>query len=428
MQRFFSFPLSGLVAFLVFIGEAGSQENFLPWPANLEHIPERPIVQDNRRLHLTLEQVIRLELDEYTPVLGRVSKGRWALGDSTFFFISDDVYEFDRTGTYIRTIGRQGSGPGEYQNPTHIAVDAEGRIYVVASPFLLHVYDRTGRHLHTYKEQLVHRLFFDQQGNLVQLMEDLFETSSTWRKRISQFIPGVRSSSIYLGLTKRNRQGEPLYRLAISTDETIDVLAYMSPRISLCYSVVQDRFYYVDPWDYKIKVIDAHSGQIIEQFGPEPEYYHSMRQEVDFPIHNPNESDELFNAKYDASFTEELHLLAEKYVLYKYRPGTLALEGVFGADRKEILGGICLVYDISSGDTIRVFQMANESLEDWQLHHLDSEERGGIGGKRKGKSPSNTIAQEYLYVYKPPPENMMETSNGRIEIFSVSIPSNEKAH
>ncbi len=424
MQRFFSFPLSGLIAGLVLIGEAGSQENVLFWPANLKHIPKRSVVQDDRRLHLRLEKVIRLKLDEHTPVLDSVLKGQWALGDSTFFFISGALYEFDQTGTYVRTIGRRGKGPGEYQNPTHVSVDAEGRIYVVADPFLLHVYDRTGRHLHTYKDQAVRRLFFDTQGNLVQLIEDWFEAPSAWKDRFARFIPGVRHSPIFVGLTKRNRQGKPLYRLAISTDETVDVLSYMLSRISLCYSETKDRLYYVEPWDYKIKVIDAHRGQIVEQFGPEPEYYHSMRREVDFPIYEPRDSDELYEAKFNASFTEELHLLDEKYVLYVYRPGKSALEGVFGTKRKEVRGGVCLAYDISSGDTIRVFQMMKESLDDWRLYHPDSEERGGIntGGTRRGSSPTNVIARgEYLYIYKPPPENIMETSNGRVEVFTVSV-------
>jgi hypothetical protein len=40
------------------------------------------------------------------------------------------VQMFDKTGAFIRTIGRQGQGPGEYMFPTGVLFDADGNIWV----------------------------------------------------------------------------------------------------------------------------------------------------------------------------------------------------------------------------------------------------------------------------------------------------------
>jgi len=42
-----------------------------------------------------------------------------------------EVREFDPEGRYVRTMGRQGSGPGEFQSPMAVRVDPSGRVLVM---------------------------------------------------------------------------------------------------------------------------------------------------------------------------------------------------------------------------------------------------------------------------------------------------------
>jgi len=47
------------------------------------------------------------------------------------------VQMYDRSGRYLRTIGRTGQGPGEYGFPGNVEVDADGNVCVNSSPFIV---------------------------------------------------------------------------------------------------------------------------------------------------------------------------------------------------------------------------------------------------------------------------------------------------
>lgn len=53
------------------------------------------------------------------------------------------VQKYDRSGTYVTTIGREGQGPGEYMYPSRIFLDAIGNPIVSDSRSLLY-YDKEG--------------------------------------------------------------------------------------------------------------------------------------------------------------------------------------------------------------------------------------------------------------------------------------------
>ncbi|MBI5847473.1 MAG: 6-bladed beta-propeller [Nitrospirae bacterium] len=51
----------------------------------------------------------------------------------------------------LRTIGARGEGPGEFNFPTNIALDAEGKLYVVdTGNFKVQVFNAEGKHLRTF--------------------------------------------------------------------------------------------------------------------------------------------------------------------------------------------------------------------------------------------------------------------------------------
>jgi DNA-binding beta-propeller fold protein YncE len=65
-------------------------------------------------------------------------------------FVSDPgsfrVQIYDAEGHYLRTLGKQGVGPGLFARPKGLAVDREGRLYVVdAATQVVQLFDREGR-------------------------------------------------------------------------------------------------------------------------------------------------------------------------------------------------------------------------------------------------------------------------------------------
>ncbi len=64
----------------------------------------------------------------------------------------DFVFKFDSNGKFIKSFGPQGQGPGEFQNPRHIAIDNRDNILIYDSdPQILHRYDKDGILIGDYK-------------------------------------------------------------------------------------------------------------------------------------------------------------------------------------------------------------------------------------------------------------------------------------
>ncbi|MEZ4999560.1 MAG: 6-bladed beta-propeller [Bacteroidales bacterium] len=67
---------------------------------------------------------------------------------------SHRIVFLDRNGNLIRTIGNRGTSPGEFNYPTHIWIDEEGKIYIVdALNFRVQVFDYSGNFLMAFGEQ-----------------------------------------------------------------------------------------------------------------------------------------------------------------------------------------------------------------------------------------------------------------------------------
>ena len=60
----------------------------------------------------------------------------------------DAILVFDLAGTPLRQIGSRGTAPGQFNSPTHVAVDGAGNVYVTdALNFRIQVFDAEGRFL-----------------------------------------------------------------------------------------------------------------------------------------------------------------------------------------------------------------------------------------------------------------------------------------
>ncbi len=61
------------------------------------------------------------------------------------------VREFDEDGRYVRSMGRQGEGPGEFSFPSALAIDRSDRVYVADAGGRVDVFDSSGAYLTQFK-------------------------------------------------------------------------------------------------------------------------------------------------------------------------------------------------------------------------------------------------------------------------------------
>ncbi len=84
------------------------------------------------------------------------------------------VLVFNGDGGFVRSFGRAGEGPGEFRNPTAMAWDGAGRLWVGDFDGRYHVFDSTGAFQKTvggpfrYFARLQHPLLWEAEGTLVE--------------------------------------------------------------------------------------------------------------------------------------------------------------------------------------------------------------------------------------------------------------------
>ena len=111
---------------------------------------------------VTSTEVIELDNSEKAPIIGVISD----LYESyqSYYIVSDEknVYEYDKTGKFIRQIGTQGRGPGEYLFVKKIFVnekDSSVNLFDFPSQKLLK-YDREGNFLSSFKPDFKDTLLY----------------------------------------------------------------------------------------------------------------------------------------------------------------------------------------------------------------------------------------------------------------------------
>jgi sugar lactone lactonase YvrE len=84
-------------------------------------------------LRLRPRPAIGSHIGEGPKAFGRI--GDFAVADDRSVYVLDQlnrvVQVFDERGNHVRSIGREGNGPGEFANPVALTWDPEGRLWVV---------------------------------------------------------------------------------------------------------------------------------------------------------------------------------------------------------------------------------------------------------------------------------------------------------
>lgn len=155
------------------------------------------------------------------------------------------VQKYDKSGKYVRTIGRQGQGPGEYMYPSRIFVDDVGNPCIHDSRSLIY-YTRDGN----FRKKILLKGFYSRvlpgpQGTFLGTTQPSARTEG-----------GAKTSIIQIG-----ENGEPLrtiaeYPISYSKSQKAVVLHWYT-HVAEFSRRDKDSFYYGVSRDYKIYVADG---------------------------------------------------------------------------------------------------------------------------------------------------------------------------
>ena len=371
--------------------EAGVWDAIKEWYAAFQlgevdeaRIPETP-VEHVGEVGLNFLGKFELAFDEDTPGIGMVywmgvsPEGTLLLADA----ISGEAHEFSSTdGQYIRSFGRKGSGPGEYMSAYNMAVDPQSQVYLLdqSSGRILR-YDRQGQYLNQMRSFLTSRVLTGRGGevfvlkvNAVKILEVQRLDPITW---------------------------EALYRTPVSTDKQRFISYRMASNAHLCYSTVRHRLYYLGPNDYRVKEINAETGEIARQFGQRPEGF--------IPL--PKRYHGLFRGSFadmnelEMTYVKSMTLIEDRYLFVSHAHRTFEV-------KKGVSPLRWVLYDLTSSAGIKAYDFNSAAVE-----RLES---------FTDIVPWNSIAawKDRLYIWRSPSEEAAETSNGTVEVYALTFATN----
>ena len=322
---------------------------------------------------LNLLSNVKLDFGEATPGIGLVYMMSLSLEGTLLIadMVGKQALEFNLTdGQYIRSFGRTGQGPGEYGSVFQIAVDTQGRIYVLDAILgQILRYNQQGQYLDKTQSGKDKRLLtgrgdevFLLQTNPMHILEVQCLKPATW---------------------------ERAYRTPVSTDNQRFISFRLGFGAHLSYSPARHRLYYLGPNDYLVKEINADTGKIIRQFGmrpegfvPLPRRYHSIWRG------SLADMEEL-----RMTSVRSMTLIEDQYLLVCHgHPGTFTDSWT--------------LYDLTASAGIEAYGLDESALE-----HL----------KPFGKIAAR---QDRLYIWRKPAKEVAEMSNGTVEVYELSFTTN----
>ena len=101
----------------------------------LNHLEPYKIKGELSSFFLTEEFGIDTERDEIAE-LGLIDIGAFEVDAESNIYIlcsrnkENPIFKFDKGGSFILSFGKIGQGPGEFQSPTYLGIDASGKINI----------------------------------------------------------------------------------------------------------------------------------------------------------------------------------------------------------------------------------------------------------------------------------------------------------
>ena len=104
----------------------------------------------------------------------------------------DRIQVFDREGIFVRSIGRRGQGPGEFQSPLDVFVsDQKGEIYVPDFRIAIKIFDLNGSYLRSIPLNQINRSYCISPGGAVIAETDKYIFEETNRGRIRKIVASL---------------------------------------------------------------------------------------------------------------------------------------------------------------------------------------------------------------------------------------------
>jgi len=252
---------------LVLLIPISCQKQQSEWKGTIEEVdgvmvvknPGEPVYGE---FTFSLEEDLSLGGDPHKDNYYFPRRASLAVDDDRNIYVLDSgnfrIQKYDSSGHYLLSIGRQGQGPGEFQYPSNLSLDAQGNILIFDSMTrAIKVFAQDG----TYKESLNIRAFIQPQ---VFISEEGF----IFGRRDDYRSPDGPKMSI-LKLTPENPDVETVmeFRGELKPNQTSFVLHFYRNHLAMC-GVSPSAFCYGFSSEYKIYVADGRGEtiRIIEKF------------------------------------------------------------------------------------------------------------------------------------------------------------------
>lgn len=285
----------GLLVFLT----AAAASSQVKWKGSVVKEGDMTVVRNPKE---PLYKTPVLELKEDLSLGGPEAQGDYAFGQIRTFIVDDagsiyvldqqssHIKVFDKTGKYVRTIGRKGQGPGELDSPWSLSVNrVAGELAALQLSRRMSYFKTDGTFLRTQSLNDSSRAQFDSRGNIY-IREKVRSKNGEWSyevKKLSLFgiVLGVLASSPgqpYSG--KIN----PFFAVNVFQVDKSDNLVYGDPRTYelLLFSASEGKPFKKITREYDpVTVTDEDKAEELKNTPPEvqatlvfPKYYPAYEQ------------------------------------------------------------------------------------------------------------------------------------------------------
>ena len=100
---------------------------------------------------------------------------------------TDRILKFSKDGKYIKSWGKRGNGPGEFDTPHQLAMDSTGRLFVADRVNnRIQIFDQDGKFLEEWKQ------FGRPSGLYIDRNDNLYSADHQWATAVARSAPGSR--------------------------------------------------------------------------------------------------------------------------------------------------------------------------------------------------------------------------------------------